>query len=320
LVVCGSNDVNVQIVVNAINEALQAGGKTIDWSSTLNYKQGIDADFAKLVDDLNAGTVGALLVHGANPVYTWFDSAKVVSGIKKAKLTVSFSGRLDETAKEVQYIIPDSHFLESWGDAEPKTGYFSLIQPTIHPLFKTRQWQDSLLKWSGAATDYLAALKTYWATKLGGEAGWDKALQDGVINPATEPAAAGAAFKAGVETAAIAAIAGAKKGGEYEVVLYQKVGIGAGQGTSNPWLQELPDPITKATWDNYVIVSPALALKLLGIDLRNNGQSDDYEVHPAKKQLTVTVNGKKVTLPALIIPGTPKDTIGIALGYGRNTE
>jgi len=320
LVVCGSNDVNVQIVVNAINEALQAGGKTIDWSSTLNYKQGIDADFAKLVDDLNAGTVGALLVHGANPVYTWFDSAKVVSGIKKAKLTVSFSGRLDETAKEVQYIIPDSHFLESWGDAEPKTGYFSLIQPTIHPLFKTRQWQDSLLKWSGATTDYLVALKTYWATKLGGEAGWDKALQDGVINPATEPAAAGAAFKAGVETAAIAAIASAKKGGEYEVVLYQKVGIGAGQGTSNPWLQELPDPITKATWDNYVIVSPALALKLLGIDLRNNGQSDDYEVHPAKKQVTVTVNGKKVTLPTLIIPGTQKDTIGIALGYGRNIE
>jgi len=320
LVVCGSNDVNVQIVVNAINEALQAGGKTIDWTSTLNYKQGIDADFAKLVDDLNAGTVGALLIHGANPVYSWFDSEKVKSGIKKAKLTVSFSGRTDETAKEVQYIIPDHHFLESWGDAEPKTGYFSLIQPTIHPLFKTRHWQDSLLKWSGAPTDYLTLLKTYWATKLGGEAGWDKALQDGVINPATEPAATAAPYKAGVETAAIAAIAGAKKGGQYEVVLYQKVGIGAGQGASNPWLQELPDPITKATWDNYVIVSPSLAKTLLGIDITNNGQSDDYEVHPAKKQVTVTVNGKSVTLPSLIIPGTQKDTIGIALGYGRNLE
>lgn len=320
LVVCGSNDVNVQIVVNAINEALLAGGKTIDWSATLNYKQGVDADFAKLVDDLNAGTVGALLIQGANPVYTWYDSKKVISGIAKTKLTVSFSGKLDETAKTVQYVIPDHHYLESWGDAEPKTGYFSLIQPTIHPLFKTRQWQDSLLKWSGSATDYLALLKTAWAAKLGGETGWDKALQDGVINPATPAAPQAGVYKAGVETAALAAVSSAKKGGAYELVLYQKVGIGAGQGAANPWLQELPDPITKATWDNYVIVSPSLAKTLLNIDITNNGQSDDYEVHPAKKQVTVTVNGVPVTLPALIIPGTQKDTVGIALGYGRNAE
>jgi molybdopterin-containing oxidoreductase family iron-sulfur binding subunit len=320
LVVSGSNDVNVQIVVNAINEALQAGGKTIDWSTTLNYKQGVDADFAKLVDDLNAGSVGTLLIHGANPVYTWYDADKVKAGIKKAKLSVSFSGKVDETAKQVQYVIPDSHFLESWGDAEPKTGYFSLIQPTIHPLFKTRQWQDSLLKWSGATTDYLTLVKTYWAGKTGGETGWDKALQDGVINPAAAVPAVGGTYKAGVEGAAITAIAGGKKGGAFELVLYQKVGIGAGQGASNPWLQELPDPITKATWDNYIIVSPALAKTLLGIDITNNGQSDDYEVHPAKKQVTVTINGKSLTLPALIIPGTQKDTIGIALGYGRNPE
>ena len=320
LVVCGSNDVNVQIVVNAINEALGAGGKTIDWSTTLNYKQGIDADFAKLVDDLNAGAVGTLLIHGANPVYTWYDSAKVVSGIKKAKLTVSFNGRIDETAKEVQYVIPDNHFLESWGDAEPKSGYFSLIQPTIHPLFKTRQWQDSLLKWSGSTTDYLSTVKAFWIGKLVNEAGWDQALQDGVINPAAPAAAVAGAYKAGVEAAALSAIAGAKKGGTYELVLYQKVGIGAGQGASNPWLQELPDPITKATWDNYIIVSPSLAKSLLDIDLTNNGQTDDYEVHTAKKQITVTINGKTITLPALIIPGTQKDTIGIAVGYGRNLE
>ncbi|MFX7870750.1 hypothetical protein ABTK02_22410, partial [Acinetobacter baumannii] len=80
--------------------------------------------------------------------------------------------------------LPDNHFLESWGDAEAKSGYYSFLQPTIYPLFKTRQWQDSLLKWSGATEDYLSFLKNFWAAKLGGVTGWDKALQDGVLNPA----------------------------------------------------------------------------------------------------------------------------------------
>jgi molybdopterin-containing oxidoreductase family iron-sulfur binding subunit len=82
LVVSGSNDVNVQIIVNAINEALQSGGKTIDWSSTYNSYQGIDTDFARLVEDMNAGNVGALLIVGANPAYTWFDSARFVAGME----------------------------------------------------------------------------------------------------------------------------------------------------------------------------------------------------------------------------------------------
>jgi molybdopterin-containing oxidoreductase family iron-sulfur binding subunit len=319
LVVCGSNDVNTQIIVNAINEAIGAGGTTIDWASTLNYRAGIDADFAKLVDDMNAGSVGAVLVHGANPAYTWFDSAKVVSGLKKTKITVSFNPKVDETTANCKYVIPDHHFLESWGDAEPKTGYYSLIQPTIHPLFKTRQWQDNLLKWNGVSTDYLAYLKSYWLTKLGGgETAWDKALQDGVINPAETPAV-NSTFNNASVAGAITAASGAKKAGGIELVLYQKVSIGA-TGAGNPWLQEMPDPVTRATWDNYLIISPAKAKTLLNIDLSNGGQSDAYEVHPDKKVVAVTVNGKTVNLPVLIVPGTHADTVGIAVGYGRNKE
>src|SRR4030095_2779018 len=86
LVVCGSNDPNVQIVVNAINEALQSNGKTIDWTAPVNYRQGADADFAKLVDDMNAGAVGALFIHGANPVYSWYDNNKFINGLKKVRL------------------------------------------------------------------------------------------------------------------------------------------------------------------------------------------------------------------------------------------
>ncbi len=320
LVVSGSNDVNVQIAVNAINEAIGAGGKTIDWTTPVNYRQGVDADFAKLLDDMNAGSVGSLLIYSANPVYTWFDTEKVKAGLKKVKTTVSFNSKADETTELCKFVLPDHHFLESWGDAEAKEGHISFIQPTIYPLFKTRQWQDSLLRWSGNTADYLAFLKTYWSAKVGGETGWDKALQDGVINPATAATATGASFNGGAVAAAISALSAGKKGGKIELVLYEKIGIGAGQGAANPWLQELPDPVTRATWDNYVIISPALARTLLDIDLNNGGEADAYEVNPPKKVVKVTVKGKTIELPALIIPGTHPDTIAIAVGYGRSEK
>jgi len=319
LVVSGSNDKNVQIVVNAINDALQANGKTIDWSATHNTIAGIDADFVKLVDDMNAGSVGGLLIFGANPAYTWFDSKKFVEGLKKVKLTVSFNGKADETTQLCKYVIPSNYYLESWGDAEIKTGYFSLQQPTIYPLFKTRQWQDSLLSWSGATTDYLTSIKQYWSSKLGGVSGWDKALQDGVINPATSTIA-GASFNSAALSSALTSISSYKKVSGTELFLYQKVAIGVSEGVANPWLQEMPDPVTKATWDNYLVVSPAMAKDLLKIDLSNNGQADAYEVQPPKHVVSITANGITVKLPTLIIPGTHPNTVGIALGYGRVKE
>jgi len=332
LVVCGSNDTNVQVIVNAINEALGANGKTIDWSATLNYKQGVDADFAKLVDDMNAGSVGALLIYGANPAYTWYDSKKFTDGLNKVKVTLSFNPRADETTQLCKYVIPDHHYLESWGDAEPKTGYFSLLQPTINPLFKTRQWQDSLLKWSGATADYETTVKQFWAAKIpGGETGWFTALQNGVFSSTAitsgvvlqatniQLPATVIAFNSGAVASASSAISSAPKGGTTELVLYQKVTIGI-NGTSNPWLQETPDPVTKATWDNYVVVSPAMAKTLLDIDISQPRDADAYEVHPDRKIVKVTANGKTVLLPALIIPGVAANTIGIALGYGRTEK
>ncbi len=345
LVVCGSNDTSIQTVVNAINEAIGANGKTIDWSTALNCRKGVDSEFAQLVDDMNGGKVGALLIHGANPVYTWYDSKKVADAIKKVKTSVSFCPKWDETAQLCKYVIPDHHFLESWGDAEPKTGFVSLMQPTIYPLFKTRQWQDSLLKWIGSPTDYLGFIKQYWMTRLGGEQAWDKALQDGVINQSSTsvhtisgvasdsttaksnklvPATSGggtATFNNGATAGAVSAIGSLPKGGQYELVLYQKTTIGSGQGTSNPWLQEMPDPVTRVTWDNYIIISPALAKRLLNIDISKAGDSDNYEVHPEKPVLKITANGKEtVELPVIIVPGTHPNAIGIAVGYGRTAE
>ncbi len=340
LVVCGSNDPNVQQVVNAINNAIGAEGATINWSVINKSKSGVDIDFANLVADMNAGKVGALIVLGTNPAYTWNDSKAFINGLKQVKVTVSLNPKNDETTQLCKYVIPDSHYLESWGDTEARSGLLSLMQPTINPLFKTRQWQDSFLKWVGSASDYHTYFKNHWLGKLGNETAYDKVLQAGVINSAVIPAGAvvsaisdssvapvkntvggAASFNGGGIDNAISAIGNAAKGGNVELVLYKKVGIGCGEGSGNPWLQELPDPVTRATWDNYVILSPAMAKSLLNIDISNDGQADAYEVHPAKDVVKVTVNGKgSVNLPIIIVPGVQPDTIGIAVGYGRTDK
>jgi MoCo/4Fe-4S cofactor protein with predicted Tat translocation signal len=349
VVLSGSNDVNVQAIVNAINSAIGAYGPVIDWSTTLNYRQGVDADISQLIADMNSGSVGALMIYGANPVYNYYDADKFKAAMAKVKVKISFNEYLDETTQECNFIIPSHHFLESWGDAEPKSGYISFIQPTIHPLFKTRAFQTSLLKWSGNNTDYETYFKNYWETKLGSKIAFDLALQRGVIDPkgatsvgtsvvtdttstkaTAQPtiatpttAATTGGYSGGSIEAAAAAISATRKGGKAELVLYQKVSIGTGKQGTNPWLQELPDPITKAAWDNYVMMSMPMAKEIVGVDLIKGSERhiNNYEYYPEKPVVTVTVAGKKaVELPVLIIPGMDPNTIAIAVGYGRTDK
>lgn len=364
LVVCGSNDPNIQILVNAINDAIGANGSTIDWSTPVNYRQGWDADMVTLANDLSAGNVGGLLVYGANPVYSYFDSEKLAEGIKKTPFTLSFSEKLDETTELCKYVIPSNHWLESWGDAELQTNTISSIQPLIHPLFKTRQFEDSLLKLIGSSDDYLTYYRNYWINRLGGQSNYEKFLQDGIIengklketttfsrvSDLTASTAAGVAtavaandttgavptagqpvpagpgapaprFGSATFSGNVADAASKIKsaGGETEIVLYQNVAMGTGNKASNAWLQEVSDPITKATWDNYAVVSPEMGKKLFKIDIFNPRHADKYEVHPEKPVVKITANGKTIELPALIIPGTHPEVVAIALGYGRKS-
>ena len=320
LVVSGSNDVNVQTIVNAINSTLQSYGSTIDWSSTLNYRQGIDKDFTDLVAQMEAGQVGALMIYGANPAYDYYDAERFKTALKKVKVTVSFTEKLDETSELCNYLVPTHHYLESWGDAEPKSGYTSFLQPAIHPLFKTRAYQTSLLKWSGNNTDYETYFKNYWNTKLGSQSSFDTALQNGVIeNTATAPTSG--SFNSGSIASAASAISSYKKGGKTEIALYQKVSIGTGKQSGNPWLQELPDPVTKATWDNYAMMSMSMAKELLGIDLAHGPEKDinNYEYFMLKPVVKINAGKKEMELPVLIIPGMDANTIAIAVGYGRTS-
>lgn len=369
LVVCGSNDPNIQTIVNAINDAIGANGTTIDRSSVVNYRQGVDADMVTLTSDLTSGNVGALLVYGANPVYSYFDAAKFAEGVKKCPFTLSFSEKMDETTELCKYTVPSHHWLESWGDAELQSGYVSAIQPLIHPLFKTRQFEDSLLKLAGRSEEYADYFVNYWTTKLGGSAQYYQFLQDGVIENSKlrsvstntggwtiQPPLSSGMYSDSAATALLGAKASfdsltiapvpttttttlpsgnvsftgnvtdaatkiaAAKGGDKELVLYQNISIGTGNRANNAWLQEVSDPITKATWDNYAVISPELGLELFGIDIFNPRHSDKYEIHPDKPMIKITANGKDLEIPILIIPGTHPDVIAVAVGYGRKSN
>lgn len=203
LVVAGSNDVNIQLVVNAINDMLGSYGNTINKDIAYNTCLSDDAAMAQLVGDMNSGRVGAVIFHNVNPAYNYHKKDDFVAALSKVKLSVSLSDRADETASLCTYICPNSHFLESWGDAEPKTGHYSLMQPTISPLFDTRQVQETFLAWMGSNTSYYDYLQNYWETNIyprqttftNFQSFWDAALHDGVFDANNPAGLTGAAAK-----------------------------------------------------------------------------------------------------------------------------
>jgi molybdopterin-containing oxidoreductase family iron-sulfur binding subunit len=321
LVIAGCNDPHLQVVVNALNNILSSYGNTISTDSETFVKQGSDADVLGLVSDMNAGKIGALIVYGVNPAYSLPNADVFVEALAKVGTTVSFSSWADETASRCKYMCPDSHYLESWNDYYPKTGHYALAQPTIGKLYDTRQAQESILVWSGIDTPYHDYIKGVWqqyATAMGSESLlfddlWYNALRNGSlsINESTIP------FEAvlnaeNVQMAASKLSQGKASGDGFEVVLYTKVGIGDGTHATNPWLQELPDPISKITWDNYIAMNPA--------DAEEYGFNLHYGQELPASVAKITVGGKSVELPVIAQPGQKRGSVSIALGYGRGTN
>jgi MoCo/4Fe-4S cofactor protein with predicted Tat translocation signal len=324
LVVSGSNSKEVQTIVNAINEAIGANGSTITWDAENLTRQGIDSEFITLVSDMNQGAIGTLLIYDVNPVYDSSISKNFKTGLAKVRTTVSFSGRLDETTELCKYVLPSPHFLERWGDAQPRIGSVSMMQPVIAPLFRTRPFEDSLMIWSGNKTSYDDFFKQYWTSKLGGYNGYEKALQDGVVEhisataPISSPTTPYLSAAANVAAAA-STISSMKKGGAYELILYQQVSMGTGAQSNNPWLLELPDPITRGTWDNYAMVSPNFIKEQYGIDLSDHNQSDKFESHPERQVVRLKTGGLELLIPVIAVPGMPDGVFAIAVGYGRES-
>jgi len=305
VVVTGIQDKNAQLLALAINKVLNS--EVIDVVATKNVRKGSDANIAQLIADMNAGLIGAVIINNSNPVYTLPNSLEFVEGLKKVKLSVAFSMQDNETANAVQYALATPHYLESWGDVVIKKGQYSLMQPTISPLFNTRQFQDSLLAWTGSSASYYDFLKETWKTEILNGTSWNQALHDGVFVAPVEA----------VEVATLEVDMDAVLGGltiaasDFELNLYTKTGMGDGQMANNPWLQEFPDPITRTSWDNYLTMSKA--------DAENIGVINYHVANGALNGSLVemTVDGVSEVLPILIQPGQAIGSLGLALGYGR---
>ena len=376
LVVCGVNDLNLQVLVNGINQMLGNYGKTINVDVPLYLKKGDDKQFFQLVSDMNQGKVAAIITYNCNPVYTSPANLNFASAYAKVGLKISLSQVMDETSEKADFVCPDNHYLESWGDANPKKGHYSFQQPAINQLFTlprfegTRQMQDTLLTWSGVNTTYYSFLQAYWQQKTQSVSNfytfWNKCLHDGVLivpvsklpkeeSPVSpvEVDTTGKLIISGiapllglesdtvanatteipenslskqtketnketeattettpvVEYSTFAASAISINKGNWELMVYEKVGIGNGSQSNNPWLMELPDPISKVTWDNYITMSPEDIQEKNFLGMKRQ----DIEASVA----TVKLGNISFDLPVYPQPGQAKGTIGIALGYGR---
>jgi Fe-S-cluster-containing dehydrogenase component len=305
LVVSGSNDSRVQILVNGINELLGNYGTTIRTETHLKLRQGKDTDMVRIVDEMNRGEIDGIILYDVNPAYDYPEREKFIAGLEKVSLTIAMPVLREETSSYTEFVCPDHHYLESWGDAEVRTGYYSLAQPAIRPIFNTRAAQESLLKWSGQAVEFRHFVMDYWERfifpysedSLMFDDFWNSKLHDGVFE--SGQVEGDLVFSPEPADSLLNQIKHTTTENGYELALWFNVSVGCGKHANNPWLQELPDPVTKACWGNYASISPRLAKEM-------NLKDDQL----------ITINSN-LTLPVLIQPGQEYKTISVALGYGR---
>ena len=302
IVVSGSNDINVQKIIIAINRLLDNYGNTFDMERPMLIKQGSDKDMFTLMDDMDAEKVGTIFFYHSNPCHDYYSATAFTQALGKVPLKVSFAGFPNETLTQCDFVCPDHHFLESWGDFEPRIGIYSISQPCIHHVFDTRPMQESLMVWANQPIKWDEYVKGHWEKEIFSkqketaefESYWIETLRQGCLE---------IPIKEKTEMPNIALLKDNikinKPSQSLELQLIVSVGISTGYHSNNPWLQELPDPISRIAWDNYAYVSPKLA---------------------AEKQIKTgdVINiGSKCEIPAVVQPGQAYNVISVALNYGR---
>jgi len=308
LVVCGINDVGTQCLVNAINHLLDNYGKTLDIEKPSYQWQGNDRAVQELVENMQSGRVKALIIADANPAYSLPNSQEFINALQKIPLTISCAQYMDETAMATKYVCPTHHALESWDDAEIVSGIVGVSQPVIAPLGQTRTLRECLSTWMGAEQDDLSIVEAYWRESIYPrrekdvpfQSFWDRAVHDGYVEVKPRNAS-GSAYRQSASWPQ--SISMTVPDGQIALILYEKVGMRDGRHAYNPWLQELPDPVTKVTWENYVCVAPATASKL-GVE--------EGDI------ITIAGEGQSIELPVQIQSGQNEGVVAIAVGYGRN--
>ncbi|MDT4830068.1 cytochrome c nitrite reductase, Fe-S protein [compost metagenome] len=306
LVVSGSNDVSTQILVNAINAAIGSYGTTIDLDHPNKRFEGNDAEFAEFINEMNRGEVAAVFFLDSNPAYDASNAKAFTDALTKVALKVSFSDREDETADLCDVIAITPNYLESWGDANTYDGTYAVVQPTINPVFNSRQAEQSLLIWSdNTVQDYYQYVRNNWEKNILPAFGksWNELLQTGIFTSTAKPAGS-YQFNLSLDAVAASILASSKAlQKDIELHIYESVPMRDGKHGNNAFLHELPDPVSKVTWDNYVALAPKQAEKL---------GYKEFDILTVKGE-----NGYTIDLPLLIQPGQAMGTASVALGYGR---
>jgi len=301
LVVAGARQpAAVQAIAAIVNDAL--GSQCVSYSQpVLSDLSSGPEPLAALADEVHHGAVDTLLVTAWNPAYSApadIDVAAMLRGCNSIYRSL-FD---DETARHVTWFVPATHELEEWGDARAVDGTVSLRQPLIQPLFGGLSNIDLYAALLGsAARGPLRIVRDYWKTQHAAvdfERWWSRTVQKGVVGGTALPAQT--VKPSGDLSSAIAAAPRAKGGLEVSFTVDNKVHDG--RWGDNAWLQELPEPITKVTWGNALLVGPSTA-KRLGVALEDVAE--------------LTVGGKSLRAPVYILPGLADDVAQIAIGYGR---
>lgn len=309
---------SVAAAVSVLNYVAGNLGTTVDFDRVEHQGGASYRELQNLVESMRSGEVGALLVYGPNPLYAMTKGDAAASALQNVPFIASFATLLDETSAHAHLLLPDHHSLESWGDYVPRTGIYSLIQPVLTPVFDTKQAGDVLLSTarragatlSTGATTYYDYLREEWEREVYPQTGsskpfddwWREALQAGVVT-VDVPARDVALNPAGLSLIDLeaAGFAGPEDAGFY-LAVYPSYRFYDGRLANIPWLQELPDPVSKITWESWVEVNPRTADRL-GLD---NGSLAEIETEYGK-----------VELPVWRHPGLREDVIALQLGQGH---
>jgi len=304
LLVAGRNmPEEVHALVYAINDKLENIGKTVSYHEPQDNAYSSLNDFKELSENIENGSVKTLIIFGGNPVYNAPVDFNFSHLIEKCTNTIHLSPYNDETSQLCKWHIPVSHYLENWSDARSVDGTLSIVQPLIEPLYGARSTVE-ILNYLTSGNDlpgYDLVRKT-WEKYLSGdfEKSWRKVLHDGFL-----PESNTKTTKPGVKNKNIKNALADKTyndSGNLEIVFTASPSVYDGRFANNGWLQELPDSITKISWDNVAQISVKTAEKL-GV-----ANEDMIEIEFA---------GRSLELPAWIVPGTANDTIVLELGFGR---
>ena len=316
----------VHALAHAINAHLDAAGQTVTYTAVADAQpQDQRQSLEELVQAMADREVDILLILGCNPVYTAPVDLRFAEQLAQVNFRVHLGLYQDETAHLCHWHIPEAHYLEAWGDVRARDGTVSIIQPLIQPLYRGRTahevvslfteesdrssyevvrgfWQD-VHNAVGNARQALGPVRNL-ASGRDFEAWWRRALHDGLI------AGTGFPTKQVRLEDWTAAPGGQLRGQGLEIVFRADSAVFDGRFANNGWLQELPRPLTKLTWDNVALISPATAI--------SRGFAPEGRPEAANEQVvTLDYQGKTVDAPLWVLPGHPNDCITVTLGYGR---